>query len=79
MEEPESGDTVKLLKLLLRQGCTHRFSWPRTDGNGRYYQVCLACSAVYEYDWETMRRTNRRLVMAVKSDLHGSSLPNWNS
>ena len=51
MEEPKSGETVKLLKLLLRQGCTHRFSWPRIDDNGRHYQICLACGTAYEYDW----------------------------
>lgn len=74
MEEPESGELVKFLKLLLRQGCTHRFAWPRTDAYGRHYQVCLACGAAYEYDWEMMRRTNRLLVAAVQNDLHGSSL-----
>ena len=26
---------MNFLKLLLRQGCTHRFSWPRIDDNGR--------------------------------------------
>jgi hypothetical protein len=65
MEEPKSGETVNLLKLLLRQGCTHRFSWPRVDDNGRHYQICLACGAAYEYDWMAMRRTNRLLLAAV--------------
>lgn len=74
MEEPDPGEFVNFLKLLLRQGCTHRFSWPRTDTNGRHYQVCLACGAAYEYDWEMMRRTNRPLVMAVQDELHGSRL-----
>jgi hypothetical protein len=65
---------VKLLDMILRQGCTHRFAWPRMDQNGRYYQVCLACGAAYEYDWQMMRRTNRLLVAAVQNDLHGDGL-----
>jgi len=74
MEEPNSGETVKLLKLLLRQGCTHRFSWPRIDDNGRQYQICLACGTAYEYDWRMMRRTGRLLVQSVQAELHGSNL-----
>jgi hypothetical protein len=72
MEELESGELVKFLKLLLR--CTHRFSWPRIDDNGRNYQVCLACGTAYEYDWEMMRRTNRLLVAAVQTESHGRSV-----
>lgn len=72
MEEPKSGELVKLLKLLLRQGCTHRFSWPRIDENGRHYQICLACGTAYEYDWTMMRRTNRLLAAAVQQELQGS-------
>lgn len=74
MEEPKSGETVKLLKLLLRQGCTHRFSWPRIDDNGRHYQICLACGTAYEYDWRMMRRTGRLLVQSVQPELQGSRL-----
>ena len=74
MEEPKSGETVNFLKLLLRQGCTHRFSWPRIDDNGRHYQICLACGTAYEYDWRMMRRTDRLLVTAVQHALHTSSL-----
>ena len=70
MEEPKSGELVKLLKLLLRQACTHRFSWPRIDENGRHYQICLACGTAYEYDWRVMRRTNR-VLPAVQQELHG--------
>jgi hypothetical protein len=73
MEEPKSGELVKLFKLLLRQGCTHRFSWPRIDENGRHYQICLACGTAYEYDWRIMRRTNR-VLPAVQQELHGPSL-----
>ncbi|HVN18224.1 MAG TPA: hypothetical protein VMU05_05605 [Dongiaceae bacterium] len=65
---------MKLLRLLLRQGCTHRFSWPRIDENGRHYQICLLCGTAYEYDWRMMRRTNRLLAAAVPSHLHGSTL-----
>jgi hypothetical protein len=68
MEEQKSGETMNLLKLLLRQGCTHRFSWPRIDENGRHYQVCLACGTAYEYDWRMMRRTSRLLVAAVRHE-----------
>ena len=73
MEESKSGELVKLLKLLLRQGCTHRFSWPRIDENGRHYQICLACGTAYEYDWRMMRRTNR-VLPAVQQELHGTIL-----
>jgi len=44
-------------------GCTHRFSWPRIDDEGRHYQVCLSCGAAYEYDWKVMRRTDRPFVV----------------
>jgi hypothetical protein len=50
---------LNLLKQILRQTCSHRFTWPRTDGNGRDYQICLACGTAYEYDWQLMRRTRR--------------------
>lgn len=53
---------MRLLKLLLRQACKHRFSWPRIDENGRHYQVCLACGTAYEYDWQAMRRTDTLLI-----------------
>lgn len=74
MEELESGELVRFLQSLLRQACTHRFSWPRIGENGRHYQVCLACGTAYEYDWEIMRRTNRLFVQAVHNELHGSRL-----
>jgi len=73
MEKPKSGEPVNLLKLILRQGCTHRFSWPRIDDNGRHYQICLACGTAYEYDWTMMRRTDR-LLAVVQQELHGRSL-----
>lgn len=74
MEEPKSGETVNLLKLLLRQGCTHRFSWPRIDDNGLHYQICLACGTAYEYDWSLMRRTDRLLVTAAQDGFRTGTL-----
>lgn len=53
---------MNLLKQILQRTCTHRFAWPRSDGNGRYYQICLGCGTAYEYDWILMRRTNHKLT-----------------
>ncbi len=39
--------------------CSHEFSWPRRAADGHYYQVCLLCAAEYQYDWQTMKRTER--------------------
>jgi hypothetical protein len=33
---------MNFLRRLLGRGCTHGFSWPRIDDDGRHYQVCLA-------------------------------------
>jgi hypothetical protein len=49
----------KLLDVLLLGRCSHEFSWPRRGPNGQFYQVCLLCAAEYNYDWSTMRRTER--------------------
>jgi len=49
----------KLLDVLLLGRCSHEFSWPRRAANGQFYQVCLLCAAEYNYDWSTMRRTER--------------------
>jgi hypothetical protein len=49
----------KLLDVLLLGRCSHEFSWPRRAANGHFYQVCLLCAAEYNYDWSTMRRTER--------------------
>ncbi len=49
----------KLLNVLKLGRCSHEFSWPRRDSSGRYYQVCMLCAAEYNYDWKTMRRTER--------------------
>jgi hypothetical protein len=61
VEEPQPGDALNLIKKFLRRACTHRFTWPRMDASGRYYQVCLACGTAYEYDWELMRQTGKVL------------------
>jgi len=45
---------MKFLRFLLGRGCSHRFSWPRIDANGHYYQVCPDCGTAYEYDWTLM-------------------------
>lgn len=50
---------MNFLKQLLNRGCSHRFSWPRVDQDGRHYQICLTCGTAYEYDWRMMRRTDR--------------------
>jgi len=52
---------MNFLKRLLGQGCSHRFTWPRIDANGRHYQICPLCGTAYEYDWSIMRRTDRLL------------------
>ncbi len=53
---------MNFLKQLLHRGCTHRFSWPRVDENGRHYQTCLSCGAAYEYDWRKMKRMRKLLA-----------------
>ncbi len=52
---------MNLLRKLLGQGCTHRFSWPRVDEQGRHYQICLSCGMAFEYDWQQMKHTGRVL------------------
>jgi hypothetical protein len=54
----------KLLDVLMLGRCSHEFSWPRRAADGHYYQVCLLCAAEYEYDWKTMRRTERMELTA---------------
>jgi len=50
---------MSFLSRLLHRSCAHYFSWPRTDAEGRYYQICSRCGTAYEYDWTSMRRTDR--------------------
>lgn len=54
---------MRFLEKLLRRGCSHRFSWPRVDSNGRHYQICLTCGTAYEYDWRAMRQTGKLLTI----------------
>jgi len=49
----------KLLDVLMLGRCSHEFSWPRRAADGQFYQVCLLCAVEYQYDWKTMRRTER--------------------
>jgi hypothetical protein len=53
---------MSFLSRLLGKSCAHYFSWPRTDSEGRYYQICSRCGVAYEYDWGAMRRTDRRVA-----------------
>ena len=57
----------ELLKRLFGR-CSHRFSWPHGDVDGRNYQVCLRCGVTYEYDWAAMRRTDRLLPTDTGQD-----------
>jgi len=56
---------MNLLKGLFGGGCSHRFTWPRTDAHGRLYQICPLCGTAYEYDWSTMRRTDRLMASTI--------------
>jgi hypothetical protein len=56
---------MSFFSRLLTQKCKHYFSWPRTDGEGRYHQTCSRCGIAYEYDWSRMRRTDRRIGQDV--------------
>jgi hypothetical protein len=60
---------MRFLQRLLSDLCSHQFSWPRLDGNGQHYQICLICGNAYEYDWKTMRRIDRRLLTNEQHDL----------
>jgi hypothetical protein len=53
---------MRFFRQLLIRFCSHRFTWPRLDSNGQHYQICLLCGTAYEYDWNSMRRTNRLLM-----------------
>ena len=53
---------MTFFRRLLARCCRHRFSWPRTDAEGRYYQICSLCGTAYEYDWELMQRTDHVLA-----------------
>jgi hypothetical protein len=53
--------TNRFFQRLFGDFCSHRFTWPRPSVNGKHYQICLTCGNAYEYDWKTMRRTDRLL------------------
>jgi hypothetical protein len=63
---------MRFLQQLFVELCPHRFTWPRLSANGQHYQICLICGTAYEYDWQKMRRNDRRLVM---SDIRPLALP----
>jgi hypothetical protein len=54
---------MNFLNWVLGRGCSHKFSWPRVDADGRHYQICPLCGTAYEYDWRMMRRTDRLLTL----------------
>ena len=60
---------MRFLQRLFGEFCPHRFAWPRVSGNGQHYQICLTCGTAYEYDWKSMRRTDRLLVTDAQSAL----------
>jgi hypothetical protein len=60
---------------LLGKECKHYFSWPRTDNDGRYYQICSRCGIAYEYDWVSMRRTDRLMMPEVAGATAPVSIP----
>jgi hypothetical protein len=67
---------------VLRLGrCAHEFSWPRRAADGNYYQVCLLCAVEYEYDWATMRRTERverpTLETGIRRNHSREKRPSW--
>jgi hypothetical protein len=72
----------KILDVLMLGRCSHEFSWPRRGTDGTYYQVCLLCAAEYEYDWTTMRRTERVERPTVETGIRRNHLrekkrPSW--
>ncbi len=56
---------MNLWNDLLKRSCAHQFTWPRIDDDGRHYQICVLCGTAYEYDWETLSRTNRPLALRI--------------
>jgi hypothetical protein len=60
---------MMIWKRLFGRGCSHKFSWPRVDTDGRHYQICLVCGTAYEYDWTMMRRTSRLMEMSSTAAL----------
>jgi hypothetical protein len=71
----------KIMDVLMLGRCSHEFSWPRRGSDGDYYQVCLLCAAEYQYDWATMRRTQRlehaRPETLVRRNHPREKRPSW--
>lgn len=40
--------------------CSHEFLWPQRSADGGYSQSCRLCGAEYQYDWNTMKRLEKR-------------------
>ena len=59
---------MNFVKKLFGRGCSHRFTWPRTNADGRHYQICSLCGTAYEYDWQRMQRTDRLLDGKIHMD-----------
>ena len=66
---------MNFFKKLLGRGCSHRFSWPRIDAEGRHYQICLLCGTAYEYDWRLMCQTGRLLACSPQGVMYPCTLP----
>jgi hypothetical protein len=66
LDRARIGTMASLFRRFFYGCCTHRFAWPRISLSGQHYQVCLRCGAAYQYDWTTMRRSNR----LVRGDSH---------
>lgn len=56
------SNAINILERFLGRGCSHNFSWPRTDDNGGHYQRCLSCGTAFQYDWKKMRQTGPSLA-----------------
>jgi hypothetical protein len=66
---------MNFLNRLLGKACAHYFSWPRTDSDGRHYQICSRCGIAYEYDWTTMRRTDHLMAATVVHPPRPAAIP----
>ncbi len=56
----------KILLSTVQDLLNSRFTWPRIDADGHYYQICPDCGTAYEYDWTLMRRTGRVLATGLR-------------
>ena len=70
----------KIMDVLMLGRCSHEFSWPRRADDGNYYQVCLLCAVEYQYDWTTMRRTERverKAETGIRRSHNREKRPSW--